>query len=184
MRDRSAERHGRAQRRPAAGAAHRVSHRHSSRRRRRGERRRPYGRRRQYRRAARRHREAGAICLSEDAYRQVKGRLEMAVSDLGPTQLKNIAEPVHVYSLEVGQPAQAKPAATVAAQSESAATAPKARAGLRAGRRSPRRSLCASRGGRLRLACGLRAALHGRFRRRQARDMRRGFRSSCCRSRT
>jgi adenylate cyclase len=46
----------------------------------------------------------GAICLSEQAYWQVKGRLEMAVSDLGATQLKNIAEPVHVYSLEVGQP--------------------------------------------------------------------------------
>ena len=54
--------------------------------------------------------EPGAICLSEDAYRQVKGRLDLAVSDLGPTQLKNIAEPIRVYSLEVGQPAQAKPA--------------------------------------------------------------------------
>ena len=32
----------------------------------------------------------GAICLSEDAYRQVSGRLDMAVTDLGPTQLKNI----------------------------------------------------------------------------------------------
>ena len=52
----------------------------------------------------------GAICLSEDAYRQVKGRLDLAVSDLGPTQLKNIAEPIRVYSLEVGAPAQAKPA--------------------------------------------------------------------------
>ena len=50
----------------------------------------------------------GAICLSEDAYRQVKGRLDLAVTDLGPTQLKNIAEPVRVYSLEVGVPAQAK----------------------------------------------------------------------------
>ena len=67
----------------------------------------------------------GAICLSEQAYWQVKGRLEMAVSDLGATQLKNIAEPVHVYSLEVGQPAQAKPVAAVAA--ESAAPAPQAR---------------------------------------------------------
>ena len=27
----------------------------------------------------------GAICLSEDAYWQVKGRLELAVRDLGPT---------------------------------------------------------------------------------------------------
>jgi adenylate cyclase len=51
----------------------------------------------------------GAICLSEDAYRQVKSRIDLAVSDLGPIQLKNIAEPVHVYSLEVGRPAQAKP---------------------------------------------------------------------------
>ena len=55
--------------------------------------------------------EPGAICLSEDAYRQVKARLDLAVSDLGETQLKNIAEPVRVYSLQVGVPAQAKPAA-------------------------------------------------------------------------
>jgi adenylate cyclase len=41
----------------------------------------------------------GAICLSEDAYRQVKGRLDVAASDLGPIQLKNIAEPVRIYSL-------------------------------------------------------------------------------------
>jgi adenylate cyclase len=52
----------------------------------------------------------GAICLSEDAYRQVKGRLDLAVTDLGLTQLKNIAEPIRAYSLEVGKPAQAKPA--------------------------------------------------------------------------
>ena len=51
----------------------------------------------------------GAICLSEDAYRQVSGRLDMEVADLGPTQLKNIAEPVRVYSLQVGVTAQAKP---------------------------------------------------------------------------
>ena len=51
----------------------------------------------------------GAICLSEQAYWQVKGRLDLAVSDLGPTQFKNIAEPIRVYSLQVGAPAQAKP---------------------------------------------------------------------------
>src|SRR5271165_5185351 len=45
--------------------------------------------------------EPGAICLSEDAYRQVKGRLDLAITDLGPTQLTNIAEPVRVYSLQV-----------------------------------------------------------------------------------
>jgi adenylate cyclase len=50
----------------------------------------------------------GGICLSEDAYRQVKARLELAIKDLGPTQLKNIAEPVRVYALEVGKSAQAQ----------------------------------------------------------------------------
>src|SRR5208337_2339802 len=44
-------------------------------------------------------------------YRQVKGRLDLAITDLGPTQLKNIAEPVRVYSLRVGVAAQAKPLA-------------------------------------------------------------------------
>ncbi|HXZ14673.1 MAG TPA: adenylate/guanylate cyclase domain-containing protein [Roseiarcus sp.] len=51
----------------------------------------------------------GAICLSEDAYRQVRGRLDVAITDLGPRELKNIAEPVRVYSLEVGKPAKPKP---------------------------------------------------------------------------
>ena len=52
----------------------------------------------------------GAICLSEDAYRQVKGRLDLMVNDLGQTELKNIAEPIRVYSLEVGAAAQVSPA--------------------------------------------------------------------------
>jgi len=43
----------------------------------------------------------GAICLSEDAYRQVRARLDLQVCDLGATQLKNIAEPIRVYSLQV-----------------------------------------------------------------------------------
>ena len=51
----------------------------------------------------------GAIFLSEDAYRQVKGRLDLAVTDLGPIALKNIAERIRVYSLQVGAPAVAKP---------------------------------------------------------------------------
>ena len=68
--------------------------------------------------------EPGAICLSEQAYWQVKSRLDLAVSDLGPTQLRNIAEPVRVYSLEVAKPAQAKPPqAKPATQSEPAVLA-------------------------------------------------------------
>src|SRR6202521_306452 len=51
----------------------------------------------------------GAICLSEDAYRQVRARLDLAVNDLGETQLKNNAAPGRASSVEVGKPAQAKP---------------------------------------------------------------------------
>jgi len=53
----------------------------------------------------------GAICLSEDAYRQVRAKLDLAVNDLGETQLKNIVHPVRVYLLEVGKSARAKPVA-------------------------------------------------------------------------
>src|SRR5215470_11746002 len=69
----------------------------------------------------------GAICLSEDAYRQVKSRLDLAISDLGETKLKNIVEPVRVYSLQVGSPAQAKPAA---AQQSAASEEPSPRLAL------------------------------------------------------
>ena len=56
----------------------------------------------------------GAICLSEQAYWQVKGRLDVSVTDLGPAHLKNIAEPIRVYSLDVGASAAAKPAPAAA----------------------------------------------------------------------
>src|SRR5246500_2838097 len=39
----------------------------------------------------------GGICLSEDAYRQVRSRLDVKISDLGETELKNITEPVRVF---------------------------------------------------------------------------------------
>ena len=58
----------------------------------------------------------GAVCLSEDAYRQVKGRIDLAVDDLGSIPLKNIAEPIRVYSLEVGGAAAAKPAPPLSPQ--------------------------------------------------------------------
>jgi TolB-like protein/Flp pilus assembly protein TadD len=64
------------------------------------------------------------ICLSEDAYRQVRARLDLAVNDLGLTQLKNIAEPVRVYSLEIGRPVPAKPAAGLP-QTSALSTAPR-----------------------------------------------------------
>jgi adenylate cyclase len=58
----------------------------------------------------------GSICLSEDAYRQVRARLDLTVSDLGETQLKNIALPMRIYALQVGvaAPAASAPAAAEA----------------------------------------------------------------------
>jgi adenylate cyclase len=50
----------------------------------------------------------GGICLSDDAFRQVKGRLDIKVSDLGALQMKNIAKPMRAYSLEVGAPPEAR----------------------------------------------------------------------------
>ena len=66
----------------------------------------------------------GGICLSEQAYWQVKGRLDLKVSDLGATQLKNIAEPIRVYSLQVGAQADAKVATLSAPAPPSAASVP------------------------------------------------------------
>jgi TolB-like protein/class 3 adenylate cyclase len=65
----------------------------------------------------------GAICLSEDAYRQVKSRLDLEVSDLGETKLKNIADPIHVYSLQFGN-AIAKAAAPAATTNAPAISLP------------------------------------------------------------
>lgn len=66
----------------------------------------------------------GAICLSEDAYRQVKAQLDLVVSDLGETKLKNIAEPIRVYSLEVGGVARASPATQSEPAAQDKPTAP------------------------------------------------------------
>ena len=68
---------------------------------------------------------AGAICLSEDAYRQVSGRLDMEVTDLGQIELKNIERPIRVYSLQVGVPAQAKPATELKAPEKPAELKPR-----------------------------------------------------------
>jgi adenylate cyclase len=72
----------------------------------------------------------GAICLSEDAYRQVSSRLDMAVTDLGPTQLKNIERSIRAYSLQVGVPAQSKPAKPAEPVTPASPTRQKRRLGL------------------------------------------------------
>jgi TolB-like protein/class 3 adenylate cyclase len=41
--------------------------------------------------------EPGGVCLSDDAYRQVRGKVEIACDDMGPQFLKNIAEPIQAW---------------------------------------------------------------------------------------
>lgn len=43
--------------------------------------------------------EPGGLCLSEDAQRQVRGKVDAVLEDLGELQLKNISEPMRVYRL-------------------------------------------------------------------------------------
>lgn len=44
----------------------------------------------------------GGICVSDDAYRQVRGRLEADFQDMGEQELKNIARPVRAYRFHPG----------------------------------------------------------------------------------
>ena len=45
--------------------------------------------------------EPGGICISGDAYRQVRNKLDIDFKDQGEQRLKNIAEPVSVYAIEL-----------------------------------------------------------------------------------
>src|SRR5215471_17398280 len=44
----------------------------------------------------------GAICISDDAYRQVRGKLDANFQDAGEQELKNISRRVRVYRLQLG----------------------------------------------------------------------------------
>src|SRR5467141_2340065 len=43
--------------------------------------------------------EPGGICISDDAFRQVRGKIEAEFADIGEQSLKNIARPLHVYRI-------------------------------------------------------------------------------------
>ena len=44
--------------------------------------------------------EPGGICISEDTYRHLSGRIEVGYKDLGPLRLKKFDKPVRVYRIE------------------------------------------------------------------------------------
>jgi adenylate cyclase len=41
--------------------------------------------------------EPGGVCMSDDAYRQVRGKVKIDCDDMGPQSLKNIAEPMRAW---------------------------------------------------------------------------------------
>jgi adenylate cyclase len=49
--------------------------------------------------------EPGGVCISEDAFRQVRGKVDAEFADIGEQSLKNIARPVRVYRALPQQPA-------------------------------------------------------------------------------
>jgi adenylate cyclase len=51
----------------------------------------------------------GGVCLSEDAYRQVRGKLEIPIADAGEQKLKNISNPIKVYCIEPSVAAAVEP---------------------------------------------------------------------------
>jgi TolB-like protein/class 3 adenylate cyclase len=71
--------------------------------------------------------EPGAICLSEDAYRQARGRIKAEFVDLGEQSLKNIAQPVRAYAVTPAAIAAAKAESPAISAAISAADASKAR---------------------------------------------------------
>jgi TolB-like protein/tetratricopeptide (TPR) repeat protein len=54
--------------------------------------------------------EPGGICISDDAHRQIRGKVDIDFGDLGSQALKNIAEPMRVWQVRVGgEPVSAPP---------------------------------------------------------------------------
>src|SRR6516164_5907360 len=50
--------------------------------------------------------EPGGICISEDAFRQVRGKVDAEFDDLGEQSLKNIARPLLVYRVFPQKPTE------------------------------------------------------------------------------
>jgi TolB-like protein len=52
----------------------------------------------------------GGVCISDDAYRQIRGKVDITCEDLGPQKLRNIAEPMRVWSVRFDRGAPGKAA--------------------------------------------------------------------------
>jgi len=57
--------------------------------------------------------EPGGICLSDDIYRHAKGKIETQFEDMGEQDLKNVADPIRVYSVAVEQSSATAPVSAI-----------------------------------------------------------------------
>jgi adenylate cyclase len=63
--------------------------------------------------------EPGGVCISDDAQRQVRGKVEVAFDDMGPQSLKNISEPMRAWRVRLDGNAPATTPAKAAGESAS-----------------------------------------------------------------
>jgi class 3 adenylate cyclase len=53
--------------------------------------------------------EAGGICISDNVYRQIEGKLQYVFREMGVQNLKNIAKPIEAFAVEVDEPGGRSP---------------------------------------------------------------------------
>jgi adenylate cyclase len=51
--------------------------------------------------------EPGGVCISDDAHRQIRGKIDIVFDDMGEQTLKNIAEPMRAWRVRLGEAASA-----------------------------------------------------------------------------
>jgi TolB-like protein/class 3 adenylate cyclase len=49
--------------------------------------------------------QSGGLCISDDAYRHIRGKVDCVFDDMGPQALKNIAEPMRAWRMQIGNAA-------------------------------------------------------------------------------
>src|SRR5437762_3259105 len=45
--------------------------------------------------------EPGGVCISDDAHRQIRGKVDIVFDDMGPQVLKNISEPMRAWRCQI-----------------------------------------------------------------------------------
>jgi TolB-like protein len=68
--------------------------------------------------------ETGGICISEDAFRQVRGKVDAEFADIGEQSLKNISRPIRIYRVVLERLPEAQPPALLLLDKPSIAVLP------------------------------------------------------------